>query len=629
MTAAKSNDIRIVQQLIHGVGATRVKRDVCATDSLGNTCLHYAVLGGSSEMVRLLLFIGALPDCKNSLKATPLTRAVMLGKKDIVQQLIEAGAKVNLRDPKGWTCLHCAVLNEDSDLVRFLLSAGAKPNHQNVKGEPPLHLAIRSGRTDFVQLLIDAGAEVYYYNNKASYYDLPRTPFHVAIDKCNVEMLNLLLDNVGDLMKNRPKHIDQTVESSVLCAAARARCNKIPILKALLDHGANIHMVEFFFQFARENNLEVVTFFLERGYRTYQMLQDYCANTLCAAVNACDEYLNNCNHSTGKCSRDTRMLTLLLDYFKKESCVRYKIQIPRDEASWTPIHEAAFRGKSEHLKVLLQAGADSNIATNSDTTPLECIFSDTSCGDEEWVRVTSGGWRLYRFGYRLVREAPDSGKETLGNSTYKYSGRLLMKNKIDREGPVISKYFPLEDWEQSGESTVDWALTLTKKIFWVIKQSILQESKCSIEYPINEIIEDFDPAVRKYYEDCRVEMNFLQNHQFDEPITCYDIIAKEDFYERVSSLEGFENLRFEFHNDKISQSILIYANDLDYYWCRAYEKYKEWDMVVKGLERILGFHKNSFHLIFPNILDRLTKLDLCNLGEMERIFIKTHQTAKA
>ncbi|KAJ8668903.1 hypothetical protein QAD02_000162 [Eretmocerus hayati] len=240
MTAAKSNDIRIVQQLIHGVGATSVKRNVCATDSLGNTCLHYAVLGGNSEIVRLLLSVGALPDSENNLKSTPLMRAVMIGKKDIVQQLVEAGAKINIEGRKGLTCLHCAVLNEDSDLVRFLLSAGAKPNHQSIQGATALHVAVESGRAELVQLLIDAGAEVHYYNKTASYFNIPTTAFHVAIKECNVEILNLLLDNVGDL-STRPYQFDQT---SMLLAAARAPRNKIPMLRALVDHGANMDTIK-------------------------------------------------------------------------------------------------------------------------------------------------------------------------------------------------------------------------------------------------------------------------------------------------------------------------------------------------------------------------------------------------
>jgi hypothetical protein len=60
--------------------------------------LHYAALYGHTEIVHLLLELGAKVDPRNRYRQTPLHQAALNGHLQIARLLIEAGADVNARD---------------------------------------------------------------------------------------------------------------------------------------------------------------------------------------------------------------------------------------------------------------------------------------------------------------------------------------------------------------------------------------------------------------------------------------------------------------------------------------------------------------------------------------------------
>ncbi|CAH2101729.1 unnamed protein product [Euphydryas editha] len=97
------------------------------------TVMHYAVLGGSTEVVNLLIKQGAKvnyesPDLN---KPSPLDLAILKGDIDMLHLLLSAGAQVNSSSSVIGTPLHVACsdnISNRNEIVKILLESGADPN---------------------------------------------------------------------------------------------------------------------------------------------------------------------------------------------------------------------------------------------------------------------------------------------------------------------------------------------------------------------------------------------------------------------------------------------------------------------------------------------------------------------
>ena len=117
----------------------------------GDTLLHVAAAGYSSEVARILLDAGADVRARNRRGAQPLHYAADGGpgsrtwnpraQSRMVALLIEAGADPNALDTSGVAPLHRAVRTRCTDAVRSLLAGGADPELRNKGGSTPLDLA--------------------------------------------------------------------------------------------------------------------------------------------------------------------------------------------------------------------------------------------------------------------------------------------------------------------------------------------------------------------------------------------------------------------------------------------------------------------------------------------------------
>jgi len=145
--------------------------------SWGLTPLHYAVLGGDIEIVRLLLDKGADPTKSAKPQGTPLHWATKEGRVEIARLLIERGASVNAAvDEYGDTPLHeaasgvCVVsglyspwhdVDEETSrknkpaMVQLLIDSGAKLDPLTNYGATPLDNA---GDPEVIKILEAAGA---------------------------------------------------------------------------------------------------------------------------------------------------------------------------------------------------------------------------------------------------------------------------------------------------------------------------------------------------------------------------------------------------------------------------------------------------------------------------------------
>jgi len=153
--AAAQGDLEAVRTLLRG-GA-----DVNAAQGDGMTALHWAALQGHVEMAKVLIYAGA------SLEST--TR---LG---------------------GYTPLHLAGMRAQAGVMAVLLKSGSDVHALTTTGVHPLHLAAASGRPAAVAALLEGGADVNARETHAR-----RTPLMFAVARNGLEAMRVLLKAGAD-----------------------------------------------------------------------------------------------------------------------------------------------------------------------------------------------------------------------------------------------------------------------------------------------------------------------------------------------------------------------------------------------------------------------------------------------
>ena len=135
--------------------------DVNGAEDHGVTPLARASENASADMVERLLAAGADPNAAQHNGLTPLMIAARTGSVDVVRALLAAGADPNASVAEtGATALMWAMDEAHTGVVRVLLEQGAMISASTNKGFTPLMTAARYGNTELAALLIEAGADV-------------------------------------------------------------------------------------------------------------------------------------------------------------------------------------------------------------------------------------------------------------------------------------------------------------------------------------------------------------------------------------------------------------------------------------------------------------------------------------
>lgn len=188
MTAAKSRDLTAVRALLdEGVDVNAARADgvtallwaahwdqletgrlllsagavVDAAEDQGVTPLLRACENGSLAMVSTLLSAGANAAMPQANGVTPLMRAARAGSVEIVRTLISRGADPSAAIPSsGQNALMWATGEGHLDVTRTLIAAGADVHAPSTVGFTPLLFAARNGDIESATALIAAGADV-------------------------------------------------------------------------------------------------------------------------------------------------------------------------------------------------------------------------------------------------------------------------------------------------------------------------------------------------------------------------------------------------------------------------------------------------------------------------------------
>ncbi|KAF7588227.1 hypothetical protein BBP40_005978 [Aspergillus hancockii] len=128
----------------------------------GLTALHYAVMGGHTEIAeRLIQKFGNIETRDSHMGWTPLHYAADCGHQVVVDLLLRNGAEVNATDEKVlWTPLHFATMKGHITIARLLLDDGADATAKDKYGWTPLRFASEGNHLDLIRVFADVGANI-------------------------------------------------------------------------------------------------------------------------------------------------------------------------------------------------------------------------------------------------------------------------------------------------------------------------------------------------------------------------------------------------------------------------------------------------------------------------------------
>jgi ankyrin repeat protein len=352
------------------------KADVNAPLVDGSTALHWAVQDDDLETVALLLKAGANVKAQDRYTFTPLYFAAANGNAAIVTALLEAGADPNAADASKETALMTATRSGSIDTLKALLQHGASVNAKDaVTEQTALMWAVRSNHPDQVQLLLEFGAQV---NAKTRVGKTPaaRPPgagggsHGVGIVRSGWPERGFQGETPGAMSPLLYAARDGLLDIARMLVAAKADVNQAdtngisPLLMAITN-----------------NHLAVAAFLLEKG--AAPNAADWWGRTpLWATIEMRDrDYGRNDEHEIDRPAAMALLKTLLdrganVNARTKEVPPIRRFVTPLGDLSWvdftgqTPFLRAALAGDMDVMRLLLDKGADPNIATSAGTTAL-------------------------------------------------------------------------------------------------------------------------------------------------------------------------------------------------------------------------------------------------------------------
>jgi ankyrin repeat protein len=328
-TAVRQNDLETVDTLLKR-GA-----DVKAATRYGVTPMAIAAMNGNAAMLRRLLDAGADPNSATPGGETALMTAARTGNAEAVTLLLERRADMNAADStRSQTALMWAVTENHPDVVKLLVARGASVNAQTKVTTP---------RGEYVPARAGGASGTGIIRQRAlPTKDGGMSPLLFAVRDGNVAMTRLLLELGADINQTSGNHTS-------------------PLLIALLN-----------------GQVGLATELLERGADP-NLADDYKRGALFAAIE-----LRNFNHEKYPFLYDDGRdpLDLIKALLAKGANPNQRTEttpvhgLMQFDGSWvnfdgqTPFIRAALSGDIQVMRLLLEHGADPNIATAQGSTAL-------------------------------------------------------------------------------------------------------------------------------------------------------------------------------------------------------------------------------------------------------------------
>ena len=366
LDAAAAGDTPRVNELL-AAGA-----DINARDEQGRTPVMAATHGNHVDTVAALIAAGAGINIRDDLWDNPFLYAGAEGLAEILQLAIEAGADTTLTNRYGGTALIPAAERGHIEIVKTLLTqSDVDVNHVNNLGWTALMEAIVLGvggdtHQQIVQLLVDHGADISIPDNEGV------TPFAHAQSRGYTEIAKILIDAVerdqrliavaadGDveavkalLVQGASVHAADNNGVTALIAAAYPNHTKVAQL--LIDAGADVN---------RQDRTQQSAYLISTSDGYLDLLQLTLASG--ADVHSLDSY-----NGTGLIrAADRGHVEIIEELLKTDIDIDHVNRLDR-----TALLEAIILGDggprhTEVVRLLVEAGADVNLADGAGITPL-------------------------------------------------------------------------------------------------------------------------------------------------------------------------------------------------------------------------------------------------------------------
>jgi ankyrin repeat protein len=220
---------KAIQYGNYGIAALLLKNgaDCKAVNEWKDTPLHQAFrywAVNDFNMIHMLILCGASINELNEDGETPLLLAMSLCNSAVVPVipvLLKQGAKADISDDKGYTALHYACKWFDSKhekLAKLLLKRGANVHATDQDGLTPLHWAIQDHESDgffMAKFLLENGADVNAYSEDLEDWEYQRSPLQCALSCSGTDsdIIKLLLKHGADV------HVLNRAEEAELASA--------------------------------------------------------------------------------------------------------------------------------------------------------------------------------------------------------------------------------------------------------------------------------------------------------------------------------------------------------------------------------------------------------------------------
>ncbi|HUI55454.1 MAG TPA: ankyrin repeat domain-containing protein [Bryobacteraceae bacterium] len=370
--AAKQEDKAAVRSLL------AEKADVNAPLSDGTTALHWAAETDDADTVDLLLQAGANPKVQDRYGLTPLYFASANGNAAIIRRLLKAGADPNAPGAGGETILMAAVRAGNLDAVKALLQNGASvKTTDTATQQTALMLSVRMNQPETVGLLIEYGSQVNAQTRKG------KTPaWRPPNAGGGSHGLGITRGGWPD------RGIQEATPGAMTALLYAARDGRPEIVRSLVDAKADVNQVEAngiapLLMAITNDHVEVARLLLDRGADA--KAADWWGRTpLFAAEEIRDrDYVYGKNYEQGidRASWLEFIKVLVargvdMNARTKEYPPIRRWVMPINDISWvdftgqTTFLRAALGGDVTVMRLLLEHGADPNIATSGGTTAL-------------------------------------------------------------------------------------------------------------------------------------------------------------------------------------------------------------------------------------------------------------------
>jgi ankyrin repeat protein len=385
--AAQRGDGSAVRDLLAAGGL-----DVDAPSRDGTPALHWAVRFGDGETVERLLAAGADVNAANRYGVLPLHVAIAAGDVALTRRLLEAGADATSRDRAGETPLMLAARVGVAELGRALLAHGAAVDARDERfGQTPLMIAAREGHVEAVRLLLDAGADVDaqtkpeepprfippsespeglsrgagiiragWPEGRGKRYPAggSKTALLYAAREGHLDVARLLVERGASLEladgNGMTPLIGAIVNASIIRVNRTGTSDHLRIAELLLDAGANVNAMDWYGQTPLWAAVDVRNLELGRDGNDRSVRDEARALIERLLTAGADP-----NARTREYPHERRFILVVV------GSVAWV-----DLTGQTPFLRAAAAGDVEVMRMLLEHGADPNIATYAGTTPL-------------------------------------------------------------------------------------------------------------------------------------------------------------------------------------------------------------------------------------------------------------------